>query len=610
MSETSGQLPKGRSLRFFIWLAVVAWAIGTAVAAWDCLREADNWRYQFNFLHILGKVLIYSAALMVVFSICFLTRAQIKRVFFWLFSWRMVKRGLKALAVLLCLLTMLYVEENWRGKRAWDACRHELEAKGEHLDFDYFIPPPVPDEQNFALTPLVASCYGQVLDRNGRRLDPPDTNVVNRLQMDIMRTGALLPESSESSDKSPPYRTPHIGRWQQAELTDTKAWQFYYRLPQDTNSPYIPHTNEFLVAAEPQSPPAAVLLALSKYDSAIEELRQSSRMPCSRFPLNYATNDPARIIFSHLKSLKSCASILRLRAIAELEAGQPDKALSDVRLMWYLAGSIRNEPFPGSLSARMFITDAALQPVWEGLARRQWSDDQLTALEQELAGFDALKDYGFAMRSELAWNLKFIEYLRTERMANSITCMCGDIMWGPTLMYRLSPSGWFNLNARSVARAYDAALPTNVELERQIISPGIRERFERIQGSAYRRHHIPDNMYVSLMVPPLDREAMNCARTQAAVDMARIACALERYHRVQGGYLEQLDALAPQFIEKIPDDVINGQPLHYRRTENGRFLLYSIGWNGKDDGGAPDDGKPYYPLKSQGDWVWQYPAQH
>ena len=88
-------------------------------------------------------------------------------------------------------------------------------------------------------------------------------------------------------------------------------------------------------------------------------------MPFARFPLNYATNNPSQIIFPHLGSLKSCATVLRLRAVAELENGQPDKALSDVRLMLYLAGSIRKEPFSGSLSERMFITDAALQPIWK-----------------------------------------------------------------------------------------------------------------------------------------------------------------------------------------------------------------------------------------------------
>jgi hypothetical protein len=45
-----------------------------------------------------------------------------------------------------------------------------------------------------------------------------------------------------------------------------------------------------------------------------------------------------------------------------------------------------------------------------------------------------------------------------------------------------------------------------------------------------------------------------------------------------------LDALVPQFIEKLPHDIIGGQPLHYRLMDDEKFLPYSVGWNEKDDG--------------------------
>jgi hypothetical protein len=92
--------------------------LGTAAAALDGWYGIDAGRTQFGLQVVAMKVLLYSAGFMAVFSACFLIRAQIKRFFFWLFSWRMVKRGLKALAILLCLLAILYIEENWRGKRA------------------------------------------------------------------------------------------------------------------------------------------------------------------------------------------------------------------------------------------------------------------------------------------------------------------------------------------------------------------------------------------------------------------------------------------------------------------------------------------------------------
>ena len=92
--------------------------------------------------------------------------------------------------------------------------------------------------------------------------------------------------------------------------------------------------------------------------------------------------------------------------------------------------------------------------------------------------------------------------------------------------------------------------------------------------------------------------------------MARVACALERYRLAHGEYPETLDALAPQFIEKLPHDIINGQPLHYRRTDDGKFVLYSVGWNEKDDGGTVVFTKGGSAVdREKGDWVWQYPAK-
>ncbi|HUZ06052.1 MAG TPA: hypothetical protein VMV89_01045, partial [Candidatus Paceibacterota bacterium] len=103
------------------------------------------------------------------------------------------------------------------------------------------------------------------------------------------------------------------------------------------------------------------------------------------------------------------------------------------------------------------------------------------------------------------------------------------------------------------------------------------------------------------------------AYAQSSVDLARVAIALERYRLAHGGYPDSLDALSPQFMEKIPHDVIGGQPLHYRRTNDGQFVLYSVGWNETDDGGVVvldgPFGKSGNVNISKGDWVWRYPAK-
>jgi len=50
----------------------------------------------------------------------------------------------------------------------------------------------------------------------------------------------------------------------------------------------------------------------------------------------------------------------------------------------------------------------------------------------------------------------------------------------------------------------------------------------------------------------------------------------------------------------LTNDLFTGQHYKYRRTNDGQFLLYSIGRDEKDDAGTP--GKTLFDEK--GDWVW------
>jgi hypothetical protein len=93
------------------------------------------------------------------------------------------------------------------------------------------------------------------------------------------------------------------------------------------------------------------------------------------------------------------------------------------------------------------------------------------------------------------------------------------------------------------------------------------------------------------------------------IDEVRIACALERYRLAHGAYPGSLDALVPTCIDALPCDPINGQAYHYRIRSDGTFLLYSVDWNQKDDGGTSSlsllrSAKPGDSSPGNGDWVW------
>jgi hypothetical protein len=97
-----------------------------------------------------------------------------------------------------------------------------------------------------------------------------------------------------------------------------------------------------------------------------------------------------------------------------------------------------------------------------------------------------------------------------------------------------------------------------------------------------------------MMMPAFDAaaEAENRAHTREA--LGQLGFALAAHHADHGTYPDSLSALAPKYIDRVPNDLYTGQPLHYRR-EGAGCLLYSVGANGVDDGGRTFD------SKSQGD---------
>ncbi len=103
-------------------------------------------------------------------------------------------------------LALFYPIENWRGKRAWEKCRQALAAKGERLDWEAYLPSPVPDELNVFKAPHMAEWFlRRGTNELARRLDPGNlqsfcarrgTNVVAELTV-VMAGAAIAPGKAD-----------------------------------------------------------------------------------------------------------------------------------------------------------------------------------------------------------------------------------------------------------------------------------------------------------------------------------------------------------------------------------------------------------------------------
>jgi hypothetical protein len=436
----------------------------------------------------------------------------------------------------------------------------------------------------------------------------------------LSREGKVIPNAKRntnfvvrmSMDVSDNYNDPTNGTGDrvQGKFTSLAAWQNYYRQ-------LAIKTNEFPIPAQPGSPAADVLLALGKYNAVIEELRAASQLPASRFPLTYDSESPAAILLPHLAPLKRCAIVLSLRSVAELQNGQPEQALADVRLGLQLADKIRTEPCLISHLVRLSMVQLMLQPVWEGLAEHKWPDAQLVALEAELSKFDFPADYQRSMRGEMSLQNGEMERLRRhpEELDNLQAFSDGDTRASESILpggpiAHLIPTGWFYQNQYRCARTMmDYYFPV-ADVARGTFSPDLARRGDAAVAAEVKVPS-PFNLLERMLLPALGNAARHFAFGQASVALARTAIALERYRLAHGEFPDSLDPLAPQFIAKLPSDVIGGQPLKYRRNPDGRFVLYSVGWNGTDDGGVQvfEKGTSHKLDQTQGDWVWQYPEK-
>jgi hypothetical protein len=98
-------------------------------------------------------------------------------------------------------------------------------------------------------------------------------------------------------------------------------------------------------------------------------------------------------------------------------------------------------------------------------------------------------------------------------------------------------------------------------------------------------------------------------RSEVARRMAVVALGVHRFQRVNGRWPERLTevgGVTARGAELI--DPMDGRSMRYRALPEGAgFLLYSVGTDGRDDGGsvAPEnEDEPYQTLFDGEDWVW------
>lgn len=238
-------------------------------------------------------------------------------------------RSLKTLGVLVALLALFHLVENWRGKRAWAAWKASREALGERFDVESLLPPPVPDSENFATAPWTAwrvSPVGQPLPLGPRFGEDPT----------------------------------YSGAWQEGRRADLKGWERKLGKKLD----------EVLAPQEPM----------------LKELEEASARPHSRLAKDVRDGDKLTLL-----GFRHDFRVLRTRAQLNLWQGKPDAALKDLLTGLRVVQHLQGEPFLLSHLLRNGLVGILLQPVWEGLQDHRWNEAQIVQLQEALGRVNLLE---------------------------------------------------------------------------------------------------------------------------------------------------------------------------------------------------------------------------
>jgi hypothetical protein len=461
---------------------------------------------------------------------------------------RILGRTLIVLAALATLVAAFYTEEDWRGKRAWENAKREIEAKGVVLDWNALIPPPVPDDENFFAAPKMQEWFVKMTDRHHsltndltERLKNPDTVVT---------------------------------------ITNAAAAEKY-------------------------------LARSDQFEPDFDLIREALKRPYARMDGNYTV--PFEIPIPNFVAVRIVAQTLAQRAKCNLLLGRPEAALRDVTLLTDFSRLLKGAPTgkPMTLVAAMInvaVTGLYADTVGEGLRANEWQAAQLVALQKQLAEIELAPLVAGAFESEPAMSSYWLKSKKPSELFDLSVNVTGPpktktlrakIRSLKDRWWDLAPRGWVYQNVASYLELMKKSRASLFD-EHQFIHPSNTDQVWK--EMEYQTEHLGlFDRLDAIALPNFSKAMQALAFNQTKANEAQIVCALQRYQLAHGEYPEMLDTLMPQFIEKIPRDLIGGQPLHYRRTDDGKFLLYSVGWNETDDDGQVSEDR------TKGDWVWQYP---
>jgi hypothetical protein len=480
--------------------------------------------------------------------------------------------------------------ENWTGASALAKAREDFMREGEVLDFASLKAKPIPAAENFfAIEPL----DGISAPRKGE-----ESPLHGKLRSLDWAAGAF--------EKHPKARHPNLyGGCATSE-------------PLDVHNAAAFLSEVSYIDTAPDADAAQILAAIDRLHPLLKELSDAAvDRPEACFDHSAALDHagaPYKRPSPYLNGAVLAAKGLAMRAQMAVIAGDQESAVRSIQASMRFTQALGQEPQLLALLSASCTAPLELNSIWLLLHRHAASPAQLARVQADLERLDFRRFLFQTTRGEMVWQMESIEWYKGHRddlrnaysqlqMLNVQT----EPAWLASAAVYMLPTGWFDHNEANALRLGSTYLlePVMNHDGREMI-----RGFERMENlvARHRETASPHHRWSVLGFPSYPLIIRPTIYCEALRRQCLAAIAIERYRLTHAKLPLALRDLMPEFLSAVAQDIMDSVPIRYRVEGEGTFVLWSIGWDGKDDGGKRPNGKEAkraFEPNYVGDWVWK-----
>ena len=305
-------------------------------------------------------------------------------------------------------------------------------------------------------------------------------------------------------------------------------------------------------------------------------VRRAAAMPDCYFERDWGRPSPDMLLPEY-DGLRRASRRLMLEARCRAADGDAAGAVADVSAMFQMAGHTRTEAILVGLLVAMMMDDMAASALEAVVATGQVQPADLAAL-----AFDDTVAYqrclARALRMEEAFGLGCFAMLGEGGSPALMLELMGEtrtfLWWPVAVVWRVFIMPEDLASYRDTLHTFQtqAAFPYHQAV-------GEHEDIERLVETGQL------GVLTRMLVPALSKCAERAAESDARHRLAQTALAAMAWRGKHGRMPTALEDLAPEVLPRVPIDPFDGRPLR-KTTRDGKVVLYSIGPDLKDDGGA------------------------